>query len=401
MSAITRDICELARNRRSPEAVLGSLMNKDKAASSAAGRALLEECSSYGLGVTDYLTLAIDPRLSAEAAKFEGLDGLESSFAYLGLPVRNDFKNGVVLQAAANTFQTYDGTRAMFPPVIDQMLRWQNRINQIETTESLVANSRSISGNELISVVVNDDSAARTTNTVSELANIPVKTVRTAEQSVKLYKHGSGYQFSYEFNRRANLDVLTPFAARVARQLELSKVAAATSILINGDGVQAAAVVQKSSDFAHSAWSYTHNGSLNYKVLLNWIVDRARRGVPVDTIVGNYAAYVDFLLLFTPVLNGQVSEAAALAGQGLGPKLQVDLPMVNQPVTFALASGVPDGQVIGLTKAETLEELVEAGSSIVESERAILNQSVTYVRSEVTGYKLIFADTREILDFGQ
>jgi len=215
-----------------------------------------------------------------------------------------------------------------------------------------------------------------------------------------MWKHGSGYEFTYEFQRRAALDVLSPFAARVARQLELSKVQAATAILINGDGVQPAATVKASSGYAKTPWGYTANGTLNYRVLLAWLVDRAKRGIPADVVVGNYDAYVDWLLFFTPTLNGQRSEAQAMAEAGKGPGLlDPALPIITAPVKFVLSSTVPEGQLVGITRAETLEELVEAGSSIAESERAIRNQTVTYVRSEVTGYKLPFADTRDVLNF--
>jgi hypothetical protein len=43
---------------------------------------------------------------------------------------------------------------------------------------------------------------------------------------------------------------------------------------------------------------------------------------------------------------------------------------------------------------------VEAGSTINESERAILNQSITYVKTLNAGYKLAFGDTRSIFNYG-
>jgi hypothetical protein len=55
---------------------------------------------------------------------------------------------------------------------------------------------------------------------------------------------------------------------------------------------------------------------------------------------------------------------------------------------------------MGLSRGDTLEELVEAGSNIDESERAIQNQSITYVKSENAGYKLAFGDTRSIYNYG-
>jgi hypothetical protein len=94
----------------------------------------------------------------------------------------------------------------------------------------------------------------------------------------------------------------------------------------------------------------------------------------------------------TTGLNRTEMEALTAAG---GPMLQ--LPIMGGAVQFAVSSAVPANKLIAFTKAETLEELVEAGSSISENERSILNQSITYVRTEVTGYKLAFGDTRTVL----
>ena len=77
-----------------------------------------------------------------------------------------------------------------------------------------------------------------------------------------------------------------------------------------------------------------------------------------------------------------------------GGTIQIPMP------TFVLSSSAPANKLIGYTRGETLEELVEANSMIEESERAIQNQSITFVRTENTGYKLAFGDTRSIYNFG-
>ena len=63
-----------------------------------------------------------------------------------------------------------------------------------------------------------------------------------------------------------------------------------------------------------------------------------------------------------------------------------------------MSSQVPANKIIALTKAECMEELVEANSMISESERAITNQTIRYVKTENTGYKLNFPDARVVLD---
>lgn len=383
--------------RQSPEAVLAGLTSKNPSESKDAGIKLVSEAKHFGLGLQDYLKLAIDPRLSDNKDKFDGLNGFEASLAHLNLPFRDDFEQGVLLQAASDGFQTYPGTRAMFPEVVDQMLRFKNRQDQLEKVEPLVSQSRTINGTELISTAVEDDSKERTTNTIAEFGRIPVRTLRTSQTSVGIFKHGSGIMTSYEFERRASLDILTPFAARVARELEISKTKAATYILLNGDGVNAAATAESFTTFGGTAVNGTSSVlSSQYKAFAKWLVARAKAGLPVDTVVGNLDIYLELLFMFTPTVNG-TSLQEAIAAHG-GPKVNLNIPLLNNSVNFVLSSSMPANKILGYSKADTLEELVEAGSSISENERSIQNQSVTYVRTENTGYKIAYGDTRTLLD---
>lgn len=387
-----RDLIDI--QRRPVEDVLKGLRGS-RGESIEAGQGLVRAAADYGLGLRDYLTLAIDTRSGENANRFAELSGYEAALAHLNLPIRNDFENGIVLQAASETFQTFPGTRAMFPEVIDDVLRFKNRQDQIESVAPMLAQSRTIAGTELISTLVDDDSAERDTFTVPELARIPVRTIRTSQQTVAMYKHGSAYRTSYEFNRRASLDLLTPYAARVARELEISKARAAVSVLINGDGVNGAAETKLLSAYGGD---FTGGKTLqhNYKALAKFLMERAKDGKPVDMLVGNFDTYVELMFMFAPTnsvgLNRTEMEALVAAG---GPMLQ--LPIMGGAVQFAVSSAVPANRLIAFTRAETLEELIEAGSSISENERSILNQAITYVRTEVTGYKLAFGDTRTVL----
>ncbi|MBN7759776.1 hypothetical protein JYP52_01390 [Nitratireductor aquibiodomus] len=386
--------------RRGVEA-LAALKSDNTHESQQAGRKLLAEAKSFGLGMRDYLNLAIDVRGSEEAEKkFRDdrgyLSGYEASLAFLGLPIQNDFERGIVLEAASDTFQTYPGARAIFPEVVDDVVKWKYRQDAIENTGALVGSSRTIAGVELISTVVEDGQEDyQTVAAVAELGRFPIKTIRMSEQSVRFYKHGGGYRFSYEFDRRARIDTLVPYVTRMDREKELSKVRAATHILINGDGVNPAAPVVNQSDFVSGATAQ----KLNYEALLRWFVARARAGTPVDTVVGNWDAYIDWLLMFAiPTSNASRTDAENLAASGFQ---MGGVPLLNGTVNFALSSSAVNHQLIGISKGDTLEELIEAGSTIEETDRAIVNQSITFTKSENTGYKLAFGDTRSVFNYGQ
>jgi hypothetical protein len=388
---------DLTNVQRQPvETVVGALIAESGHDSREAATKLIAQAREVGLGMRDYLTLAVDTRQGDSSARFleAGLTGYEAALDHLDLPFHNDLSQGVLLQAASDTFQKFPGTRALFPEVIDDMVRWKDRQDQLESTDHLVGQRRTIAGSELISTVVEDDSEERGTFIVSELANIPVRTIRTSQTTVGMFKHGSAYRTSYEFNRRASLDILTPFAARVQRQLEISKTAAAVSVLINGDGVNEAAPVKKLSAYGADF----NNGKTlkdNYRALATFLMKRASEGNPVDTLCGNFDTYVELMFMFMPVLNNKDgSDVEKIQAIG-GPTLQ--LPIMGGAVKFALSSAVPANSLIAFSKAETLEELIEAGAAISENEQSVTNQALTYVRTETTGYKLAFGDTRTLL----
>lgn len=373
-------------------------LKADGSAGKEAGLKLAQDAASFGLNIKDYIILAGSKQ--SDKSK-DGLNAYEKLLAELNLPIRNDYERGVYMQAASETFTTYPGTRALFPQVIDDVLRWANRQDLVETTAPIIANSRTISGAELLSTVVDDDSAERDTFMVAEGGRIPVRSIKTSEKTVKIYKHGSGIRTTYEFNRRASLDLLIPYANRIARELEISKVKVATYILINGDGAYGAATEIDQSSYNTPTGVTATAGKISWPHLLKWLVVRAQAGAPIDTVLMNWDGFFQWMMIF----GTQGSSAGSTAAESLS-KVGVNLALMPASIkaafaiTPAISSTVPANKLIGFSKGDTLEELVEAGSNIQETERAIQNQTVTVYKTENTGYRLVYGDTRSIFDFG-
>lgn len=384
----------IKRDKLSPAEVKAMLITDSEHTSKDKGLQLVRDAQSFGLSLRDYLTLAVAPTKGEDAALYAGLNGYEAVKVALNLPHANDFERGVLLQAASNTFQTYAGTRAMFPEIVDDMLRAKTRLEVAENIASIVSQSRTIDGSEMICTYMEDDAEDRKTYTVTELGRIPMRSVRTTQTNVGLGKRGSGIEISYEFARRASLDILTPFAARILREAELSKVAAATHILINGDGVNGAASVVNLSTFGAG----TGINPTSYKGLAKFLMARAKSGFPVDTLVCNYDMYVDLMFLYAPTVSGNGSIPEAMGQMG-APVINTRMNALNGlNLNIALSSSVPAGQIIAMAKGECIEELVEANSNISESERSIIDQSIKYVKTETTGYKLSIPQSRVVLD---
>lgn len=394
------DLLTISRNRQPAETLLAGLMPADgnMAASLAAGQNLVQKAKEARLSMPDYLRLAIDP----DAGKFKGakLDGFEAALAFLNLPIREDYAQGIVLQAAAETFQTFPGTRALFPQVVDNILQWKYRQDQIENVNNLVAQSRTINGVEMITSVVDDKPEDyQQTGVIAEGARIPIRSLRTSEKSVRFFKFGGGIEFTYEFERRASLDLITPYASRMEREVQIGQTAIATSLLVNGDGVNGPAPLINATDLAATmpGAAAPAAGRISWEVFLAWLVSRARTGAPIDTIVGNYDMYLEWTRMFaTPTANAGQTQMQTLAAAGVNVAIQN--PNFPLNVQFALSSTAPASKLIGFIKGETVEELVENGSDIEESVRAIENQKVRYVKTTNKGYRLIFGDTRSILN---
>ena len=391
----------IVQNRKPVEEVVGKLKSENPAESLAAGQILIRKAKEAQVSVPDYLRLAVDPRKGDLADASGDHDGFELSLAYLNLPVKEDYGKGVLLEAAAEAFTTFPGTRALFPAVIDNQIQWTYRQDQIERVDLLISQSRNISGNEMITTVIDDKAEDyQQVGVIAEGATIPVRALRTSEKGVKFYKFGGGIELTYEFERRASLDIINPYAARMEREVEIGQTAIATGLLINGDGVNPAAPVVTATDLAATlpvdGRPVPAAGRLNWEVFLAWLVSRARAGAPIDTIVGNYDMYLEWVRMFsTPGVNSGMSQLEIL--QRAGVQVAIENPRFDLNVRFALSSTAPAARLIGFIRAETLEELVENGSDIEESVRAIENQKVRYFKTTNKGYRLVFGDTRSIL----
>lgn len=390
------DLLTLSQNRKPASEVLAGLMDANRSVSVAAGQGLIRKAKEVGLNVPDYLRLAVKPDgMYAEI----GLDGYETARAYLNLPTADDFDQGVVLQAAADSFATYPGVRALFAPVIDDIVQWKYRQTNLETVEPLIAQSRVINGNEMITTVVDDKQEDYVGyGMVAEGSRIPVRSIKATDYNVKIFKFGSGIEWTYEFARRASLDLIAPYAVRMQSEVQRGQVGAAYRMLKNGDPAHAAAPVRAASGVA-TDWGLTAptSGKLSWEILLAWLVERARNGTPVDTVVGNWDMWFQWQRMFTiPDMNSGISQAEYLARSNV--TLSQANPNLAFNVKFALSTDATAGQLLGFSQGDTLEELVENASDIEESEKYIENQKVKYFHTVNKGYRLIFADTRSILN---
>lgn len=382
--------------KRKLDEICNPLLSESDSEAKFAAEKLSKEAAEYGLPLDKFLDLAVDLSEGEEKAAYkngDGLSGFEQVMFKMNLPMRNNYKDQVVLAQASDTFATKPGSHILFPYAIDNVLRWNNNLEMNERVSDLISGSRTSNGNELVRIVAEDDAEARKTHRVGEGARIPVRKVSYSQKAVTFYKHGSGIEYTYEYNRRASIDLITPFAARVARDLEISKIKACTDIMINGDGVNAAAtpLTQSSID------SQAQSGKLSYDGLLGALAIAIKAHHPIDTIAGDIDAYLQFAKLFGTAAVSSAYQVDQQAAKG-GPQFMA-LRNIFTPVNFVLDSAVPSGKLLMFNRPDTIEELVEANSQIQEEEKSARSQIITYFRTENTGYSIIYPDCRYVYTY--
>lgn len=367
--------------KRVASEVLAGLNSTDSIEGARAAGRLLAEAREYGLSLKDYLRASIKPKDEEEANL--KLDGYELALKDLGIPLKRDLNCNADLRAASDTFATRTGTRVLFQDVISDIVKWNNGQDSIVTVNDIISQSRTITGNSQIQMDLDGAGAALDAFKMFQIAEggeIPVRKIGTTERSVKIFKVGHGYEFTYEFSRRVNIDIITPYVNRSNREFELDKVRYATSILVNGDGVAGAITVDANTTYGGTA------GTLSWSALFGWLVARAAAGFPIDTLIGNYATYGDLMALFTPTVNTQ-SIPKAMESVG-GPQLAPKLSFMKYAINFAISNTVAAKNFVGIIKSETIEELVEAGSDIQESERIMNKQKMVFYKTLNVGYNL-------------
>src|SRR6478736_6417277 len=101
----------LAQLKRCSPEDLKALLSASNHESITNGQKLCAEAKEYGVSMRDFLSIAIDPKLSADAAQFADgsklVGGYEAALQVLNLPVRDSFSDGIVLDLASDTFQTF------------------------------------------------------------------------------------------------------------------------------------------------------------------------------------------------------------------------------------------------------------------------------------------------------
>lgn len=274
-----------------------------------------------------------------------------------------------------------------------QSARWRNKIAPPIPLSELVAVTTPIRGNDYRTIFMDFDAAKVRKFRVGESAEIPMTTLSSRENTIRLRKFGRGITASYEEMRRLRVDKIAWFIQWAALQAEIDKVAAIITVAVNGDGNANTAATE------YNLLTLDPTAIVGELSLLAWLSFRMQfaEAYTMTTALAQLNTALQVLLLNSG--SGNVP----LSGYPLG-GISSQVSVINNTgdgVRLGFTSNAPSAKIVGLDASMAIEHVVEIGSTISEAERVITNQTQVMVMTEVEGFAVLDPGAIKVLDLAE
>lgn len=271
--------------------------------------------------------------------------------------------------------------------------RWNNQFAPPIPLSEIVAFTTPITGEDYRSLYMTYDENALRMFRVGESAEIPMATLTSSPRSIRIRKYGRGLRTSYEQLRRMRVDRIAWWIRWMALQAEIDKVAAALSVIINGDGnpnTGATEINQSTLD------SSATPGELS---TLAWIKWRMQWAPPytLTTVLAQIDEAVQIVMLNMGTANMPL-EGRRMGGIG---NTLTPINTTADGVRYGWTEDAPDGKLVGFDRRNALEQVVEIGSNISETENFITNQTQVLTMTENNGFAIIDPAASKLLDLAE
>lgn len=271
--------------------------------------------------------------------------------------------------------------------------RWNNQFTPAIPMNELVAITTPITGEDYRSLYMTYDAEALRLFRVGESAEIPMANLTTSARSIRLKKYGRGMRTSYEALRRMRVDRFAWWIRWMAVQSEVDKVAAALTVLISGDGNNGTAATEYDMTDLDSGAT---PGTLSLEA---WINFRLQFAPPysLTTALMTQATALQLIMMNVGTAN------LPLAGynlNGLGNTL-TPINATADAVRYGWTSEAPTAKIVGFDARAALEQVVEIGSEIKETEQFITNQTQVVTMTENNGFAILDPAATKILDLAE
>lgn len=271
--------------------------------------------------------------------------------------------------------------------------RWRNRLAPPIPLSDIVAMTTPITGSDYRSIYMTYDAAAVRMFRVGESAEIPMTTLASSENTIRLRKYGRGIRATYEEMRRLRVDKIAWFIQWAALQAQIDKVSAVIATAINGDGNANTAATE------YNLLTLDPDAIVGELSLKGWISFRMQfnEAYVMNTALAKLDAALQVLLLNTGSANVLMSQ------QPLG-GINTQVRLINNTgdgIALGFTSDAPSSKVLGMDASMAIEHVTEIGATLAEVERLITNQTQVLVMSEVEGFAVLDPSASKVLDLSE
>jgi hypothetical protein len=344
----------------------------------------------------------------------DNLTAFERQLQLNGIIVKSRPDLGLYSSSGEYFFQSdRPGSAILFPVLLQKTALW-TKLKAFVDINRIVATTRTISGTTAYTALSIDDSNISNSNgqgtasahgrrfRVDQRGNFPAVNIGWSEKTNAVTKHGVQLNWTYEFVRRASIELMQTVVARIMIQDQLELFNEAVSVIINGDGVanpactvktfkltSAGATVNQIVDSGAAAGVLTYGGWLKFI--------GGSQPYTYNTVFGNLNTLVKFVTMSRPTMDPAEIITNLLEAKNQG-TAKLDAPLFPN-VTLFLADSMPDDKLLAVDTAFALERVIELGSDLKEVERVIQNQTEAMVISIADNISKIFNDAAQLLDF--
>lgn len=294
-------------------------------------------------------------------------------------------------QRAASIFLSSDSiVGSQEKPFVEAGPFWNSQFAPAIPLSEIVGSTQSIRGEDYRSLYMTYDAAALRLYRVGESAEIPIALLATSGRSIRLRKYGRGLRVTYEQMRRTPVDKIAWWVRWQALQAEVDKVVAALDVIINGDGNA------NTSATSYNMLTLDPLATVNELSLAAWLAFRMKWTTPymMTTALGTTAVMLQLILLNSGSANIPL---AGLNLAGIGNTL-VPINTTADGIRYGWTDDAPANKIVGFDKRFALEEIVEIGSEITETERFITNQTEIMVMTENSAFAVVDPAASKILN---
>lgn len=254
----------------------------------------------------------------------------------------------------------------------------------------LVATTTSIDTDSYRAYYLTDVVAESRKVRVSEGSEVPTAKLTGGEHTIQLLKYGRTLEATYESLRRSPIDRLALHIARLSVQNEADKVAAAITILVNGDGNANTAATN------YNLTALDTGTTANNMTLKAWLSFKMKFANPymVDVALAQEVDALTLMLLNTGSANVPLVQVQAAAGYGGFTQIN---PGLRDNVALGWTSDAPANKVVGIDTRFALERVIEIGANIEEVTRWATRQTQALTMTEVEGFAVFDANATKTL----